>query len=35
MGLKTPGKGPMSCVIDHEKVVVGCADGTIYIVHFV
>ena len=31
-GLATPEKNPMSMQLSHEEVVVGCADGTIYLV---
>ncbi|KAF8882142.1 hypothetical protein BD779DRAFT_946289 [Infundibulicybe gibba] len=34
-GLATPEKNPMSIQLTHEEVVVGCADGTIYIMNFV
>ncbi|KAF9234238.1 hypothetical protein BU15DRAFT_65904 [Melanogaster broomeanus] len=30
-GLATPEKNPMSDELQHEEVVVGCADGTIYV----
>ncbi|KAF6760496.1 hypothetical protein DFP72DRAFT_1042523 [Ephemerocybe angulata] len=33
-GLATPEKNPMSMQLSHEEVVVGCADGTIYIMNF-
>ncbi|KAF8838190.1 hypothetical protein BDN67DRAFT_907821 [Paxillus ammoniavirescens] len=35
MGLATPEKNPMSMQLSHEEVVVGCADGTIYVMNFV
>ncbi|KAF9449871.1 hypothetical protein P691DRAFT_631732, partial [Macrolepiota fuliginosa MF-IS2] len=35
MGLATPEKNPMSMQLSHEEVVVGCADGTIYVMSFV
>ncbi|VDB88449.1 unnamed protein product [Peniophora sp. CBMAI 1063] len=34
-GLATPEKNPMSMQLTHEEVVVGCADGTIYVMSFV
>ncbi|KAF5356596.1 hypothetical protein D9758_008236 [Tetrapyrgos nigripes] len=34
-GLATPEKNPMSMQLSHEEVVVGCADGTIYVLNFV
>ncbi|KAF5390921.1 hypothetical protein D9757_004054 [Collybiopsis confluens] len=34
-GLATPEKNPMSMQMSHEEVVVGCADGTIYVMNFV
>ncbi|KAF5370917.1 hypothetical protein D9615_009798 [Tricholomella constricta] len=34
-GLATPEKNPMSMQLSHEEVVVGCADGTIYVMNFV
>ncbi|EDR09874.1 uncharacterized protein LACBIDRAFT_318148 [Laccaria bicolor S238N-H82] len=34
-GLATPEKNPMSMQLSHEEVVVGCADGTIYVMKFV
>ncbi|KAI0087154.1 hypothetical protein BDY19DRAFT_893676 [Irpex rosettiformis] len=34
-GLATHEKNPMSMQLSHEEVVVGCADGTIYILNFV
>ncbi|KAH0828736.1 hypothetical protein J3R83DRAFT_3157 [Lanmaoa asiatica] len=34
-GLATPEKNPMSMQLSHEAVVVGCADGTIYVMNFV
>ncbi|KAH9896800.1 hypothetical protein C8Q73DRAFT_757283 [Cubamyces lactineus] len=34
-GLSTPEKNPMSMQLSHEEVVVGCADGTIYVMSFV
>ncbi|KAM6494830.1 WD40-repeat-containing domain protein [Amanita muscaria] len=34
-GLATPDKNPMSMQLSHEEVVVGCADGTIYVMNFV
>ncbi|KAI5118372.1 hypothetical protein M0805_008700 [Coniferiporia weirii] len=34
-GLATPGMNPMSMQLSHEEVVVGCADGTIYVMSFV
>ncbi|KAG2136979.1 WD40-repeat-containing domain protein [Suillus bovinus] len=33
-GLATPEKNPMSMQLTHEEVVVGCADGTIYVMNF-
>ncbi|KAH8103344.1 hypothetical protein BXZ70DRAFT_1054992 [Cristinia sonorae] len=33
-GLATPEKNPMSMQLSHEEVVVGCADGTIYVMNF-
>ncbi|KAG8943259.1 hypothetical protein FRC04_003126 [Tulasnella sp. 424] len=33
-GLATPGLNPMSMALSHEEVVVGCADGTIYVMSF-
>jgi pyrimidine and pyridine-specific 5'-nucleotidase len=33
-GLAVPEKNPMSMQISHEEVVVGCADGTIYVMNF-
>ncbi|KAG8924803.1 hypothetical protein FRC02_010191, partial [Tulasnella sp. 418] len=33
-GLATPGMNPMSMALSHEEVVIGCADGTIYIMSF-
>lgn len=35
MGLAVPEKNPMSMQLSHEEVVVGCADGTIYVMNFV
>ncbi|XP_006456105.1 hypothetical protein AGABI2DRAFT_188160 [Agaricus bisporus var. bisporus H97] len=35
MGLATPEKNPMSMQLSHEEVVVGCADGSIYVMSFV
>ncbi|EKM53225.1 uncharacterized protein PHACADRAFT_98701 [Phanerochaete carnosa HHB-10118-sp] len=35
LGLATPEKNPMSMQLSHEEVVVGCADGTIYVMNFV
>ncbi|KAK0208905.1 hypothetical protein DFS33DRAFT_483235 [Desarmillaria ectypa] len=34
-GLATPDKNPMSMQLSHEEVVIGCADGTIYVMNFV
>ncbi|KAJ6598211.1 hypothetical protein DFH09DRAFT_903578 [Mycena vulgaris] len=34
MGLATPEKNPMSMALSHEEVVVGCADGSIYVMNF-
>ncbi|TFK65277.1 hypothetical protein BDN72DRAFT_824755 [Pluteus cervinus] len=34
-GLATPEKNPMSMQLSHEEVVVGCADGSIYVLSFV
>lgn len=34
-GLAVPEKNPMSMQLTHEEVVVGCADGTIYVMSFV
>jgi len=34
-GLATPEKNPMSMQLSHEEVVIGCADGTIYVMNFV
>ncbi|KAG1800180.1 uncharacterized protein BJ212DRAFT_1400603 [Suillus subaureus] len=34
-GLAVPEKNPMSMQLTHEEVVVGCADGTIYVMNFV
>ncbi|KAG8777505.1 hypothetical protein FRC15_011287 [Serendipita sp. 397] len=34
-GLATPAMNPMSFALNHEEVVVGCADGTIYVMNFV
>lgn len=34
-GLATPARNPMAMELDHESVVVGCADGLIYRIHFV
>ncbi|GLB40918.1 putative A Receptor for Ubiquitination Targets [Lyophyllum shimeji] len=34
-GLATPEKNPMSMQLSHEEVVIGCADGTIYVMSFV
>ncbi|OAX42753.1 hypothetical protein K503DRAFT_682620 [Rhizopogon vinicolor AM-OR11-026] len=33
-GLAVPEKNPMSMQLTHEEVVVGCADGTIYVMNF-
>ena len=33
--LATPARNPMAMELDHESVVVGCADGLIYRIHFV
>ncbi|KZO96049.1 hypothetical protein CALVIDRAFT_598732 [Calocera viscosa TUFC12733] len=33
--LATPEKNPMSMALSHEEAVVGCADGTIYVLGFV
>ncbi|KAG2360790.1 hypothetical protein BDR07DRAFT_1288705 [Suillus spraguei] len=33
-GLAVPEKNPMSMQLTHEEVVVGCADGTIYVMSF-
>ncbi|KAF7332052.1 WD-REPEATS-REGION domain-containing protein [Mycena kentingensis (nom. inval.)] len=33
-GLATPEKNPMSMALSHEEVVVGCADGSIYVMSF-
>ncbi|KAJ2918091.1 hypothetical protein MD484_g2321, partial [Candolleomyces efflorescens] len=33
-GMATPEKNPMSMQLSHEEVVVGCADGTIYVMNF-
>lgn len=33
--LATPARNPMTMELDHESVVVGCADGLIYRIHFV
>ncbi|KAJ7220704.1 hypothetical protein GGX14DRAFT_354586 [Mycena pura] len=33
-GLATPEKNPMSMALSHEEVVVGCADGSIYVMKF-
>ncbi|KAG2033224.1 WD40-repeat-containing domain protein [Suillus americanus] len=33
-GLAVPDKNPMSMQLTHEEVVVGCADGTIYVMNF-
>ncbi|EJT99849.1 hypothetical protein DACRYDRAFT_117488 [Dacryopinax primogenitus] len=33
--LAMPEKNPMSIALDHEEMVVGCADGTIYVLGFV
>ncbi|KAG1894204.1 uncharacterized protein F5891DRAFT_1063239 [Suillus fuscotomentosus] len=33
-GLAMPEKNPMSMQLTHEEVVVGCADGTIYVMNF-
>ncbi|KAF7292411.1 WD-REPEATS-REGION domain-containing protein [Mycena chlorophos] len=33
-GLATPEKNPMSMALGHEEVVVGCADGSIYVMSF-
>jgi len=30
-GLATPDMNPMSMALNHEEIVVGCADGTIYV----
>ncbi|ELU41597.1 hypothetical protein AG1IA_04372 [Rhizoctonia solani AG-1 IA] len=34
-GLATPEKNPMAMALSHEEVVVGTADGTIYVMSFV
>ncbi|GJJ12808.1 hypothetical protein Clacol_007053 [Clathrus columnatus] len=34
-GLATPALNPMALALSHEEVVVGCADGTIYVMNFV
>ncbi|KAF8333434.1 WD40-repeat-containing domain protein [Cantharellus anzutake] len=34
-GLATPELNPMALALNHEKIVVGCADGTIYVMSFV
>ncbi|KZS90088.1 hypothetical protein SISNIDRAFT_415931 [Sistotremastrum niveocremeum HHB9708] len=34
-GLATPGMNPMSMALSHEEVVVGCGDGSIYVMSFV
>lgn len=34
-GLATPEKNPMSLQMSREDLVVGCADGTIYVMNFV
>jgi len=34
-GLATPEKNPMSMQLSHEEVVVGCADGSIYVMNYV
>ncbi|KAI0339279.1 hypothetical protein BDW22DRAFT_1336629 [Trametopsis cervina] len=34
-GLAVPEKNPMSMQLSHEEVVIGCADGTIYVMGFV
>lgn len=34
-GLAMPEKNPMSMQLSHEEVVVGCADGSIYVMSFV
>lgn len=34
-GLAMPDKNPMSMQLSHEEVVIGCADGTIYVMNFV
>ncbi|KIJ49092.1 hypothetical protein M422DRAFT_74705 [Sphaerobolus stellatus SS14] len=34
-GMATPGMNPMAMALSHEEVVVGCADGTIYVMNFV
>ncbi|KAH9006452.1 hypothetical protein EDB86DRAFT_2874152 [Lactarius hatsudake] len=34
-GLAMPEKNPMSMQLSHEEVVVGCTDGTIYVMSFV
>ncbi|KAJ3782993.1 hypothetical protein GGU10DRAFT_296925, partial [Lentinula aff. detonsa] len=34
-GLAMPEKNPMSMQMSHEEVVVGCADGTMYVMNFV
>ncbi|KAL5641586.1 hypothetical protein ACGC1H_001905 [Rhizoctonia solani] len=34
-GLATPEKNPMAMALSHEEVVVGAADGTIYVMSFV
>ncbi|KAJ7182867.1 hypothetical protein C8R43DRAFT_868825 [Mycena crocata] len=33
-GLAVPEKNPMSMALSHEEVVVGCADGSIYVMNF-
>ncbi|PWY98278.1 hypothetical protein BCV70DRAFT_202059 [Testicularia cyperi] len=33
--LSVPTRNPMAMVLDHESVVVGCADGSVYRMHFV
>ncbi len=35
LDLATPARNPMAMELDHESVVVGCADGLIYRIHFV
>lgn len=34
-GLATPALNPMALALSHEEVVVGCGDGTIYVMNFV
>jgi len=33
-GLASPAMNPMAMALSHEEVVVGCADGTIYVMNF-